>query len=137
MNSAFIVGNLTADPELRFTPTGTALAKFSIADNYKKDDVEKVHFFNVTVWGDQAEHVAESLKKGQRVIAVGRFEQQRWQNEQGENRSSIEFIATDIGPSVRWALVSVTPTQQSGGYESGAPQAAPNPAPAAPAEAPF
>ena len=139
MNNAAIIGNLVDDPELRFTPSGTAFAKFSIADNYKKDDVEKVSFFDAVVWGEQAEHLAESLKKGQRVVAVGRIEQNRWQAEDGTNRSRVEFVVTDIGPSVRWALVSVTPTGGTNqpDYPAGAPQL-PTAAPAAaPDVAPF
>lgn len=106
-----MVGNLTRDPELRFSPTGTAVASLSVAVNRKRNDVEETSYFDVTAFGTLAEHVAE-LPKGCRVIVVGRLIQQQWQTKEGDKRSKVAVIADEIGPSVRWATATVT---KSGG----------------------
>ncbi len=101
-----IVGNLTRDPELRFTPSGLAVASLSVAVNRKKGEEEVVSFFDVTAFGTLAENACE-LTKGTRVIVVGRLEQRSWEQD-GNKRSKVELVADSIGPDVRWATVTVT-----------------------------
>lgn len=107
-----LVGNLVDDPELRFTPSGVAMARLRFAVNRRWRDAsgewqEDVSFFSGTVWREQAEHVAESLRKGSRVIVVGRLSQRRWETENGEHRSSVEIQIDEVGPSLRWATATV------------------------------
>lgn len=113
MNQVTVVGNLTDVPEMRFTPSGSPLAKFTLADNrrWRGQDgewQEETSFFDVTVWGDQAERVSESLSKGDRVLVSGRLEQQKWVNDAGENRSKVAIVANEVAASLRWATVAVT-----------------------------
>lgn len=113
-----LIGNLTSDPELRFTPSGVAMAKISMAVNRRWRDQqgewqENTSFFNGTVWREQAEQVAESLQKGARVIVTGRLEQRTWETEQGEKRSAVDVQIDEIGPSLRWATATVNRTQRS------------------------
>ena len=96
-NTLTVVGNVGDDPELRFTNSGTALAKFSLAVYAGKD--KDSSWFDVTVWGQLAENVAESVTKGQRVMVLGRLEQQRWETPQGDKRSKVAIVADDVGPS--------------------------------------
>jgi single-strand DNA-binding protein len=112
-----IVGNLVDDPEMRFTPSGVALARFTIAStprafdkttNQWKDGTAL--FMRCTAWRDLAEHTAESLTKGLRVLVTGRLVQNNWQNEQGENRSMLVMEVDEIGPSLRFANAKVTKT---------------------------
>lgn len=112
-----IVGNVTRDPELRFTPGGLAVCNFGVAVNRKRGDEEQTSFFDVTAFGDLAEHVAE-LPKGCRVVVVGRLEQQTWDKD-GEKRSKVVIIADEIGPSLRWATASVTKSGGTGGAGDG------------------
>jgi single-strand DNA-binding protein len=118
-NSVTLVGNLVEDPELRFTPSGVAMAKISLAVNrrYQANNEwqEETSFFRGTCWRDMAENVAESLQKGMRVIITGSLEQRTWETQEGDKRSIIELRIDDIGPSVRWATASVTRTPRSGG----------------------
>lgn len=119
-NNVTLIGNLVDDPELRFTPSGIALAKLRFAVNRSWKDKndewqEQTSFFTGTVWREQAESVAESLQKGTRVIVTGRLEQRTWENDQGENRSVVEIQIDEVGPSLRWATASVNKTQRSGG----------------------
>lgn len=108
-----VVGNVTRDPELRFTPSGTAVATFGVASNRRwKNKVtdeweEAVSFFDVVAWRDLAEHVTESIQRGARVIVVGRLEQRSWETKDGEKRSKIEVVADEVGPSLRWATAQV------------------------------
>lgn len=116
-NNVTLIGNLVDDPELRFTPSGVAMAKVALAVNrsWKGKDgewQEETSFFRGTVWREQAESVAESLQKGTRVIVSGRLEQRRWETDQGENRSVVEIQIDEIGPSLRWATASVNKTQR-------------------------
>ena len=114
-NTVTIVGNLTRDPELKFTSNGVAVTAFSVAWNRKdRNDNNVVSFFDVTCWRDLAEHVAESLEKGQRVIVYGRVEQESWENKEGEKRSKVKIIADDVAPSLRWATANVERTPRSG-----------------------
>lgn len=116
-NNVTLIGNLVDDPELRFTPSGVAMAKVALAVNrsWKGKDgewQEETSFFRGTVWREQAESVAESLQKGTRVIVSGRLEQRRWETDQGESRSVVEIQIDEIGPSLRWATASVNKTQR-------------------------
>ena len=144
-NNVTLVGNLVDDPELRFTPSGVAMAKVRFAVNRRYQDrngewQEDTSYFTGTCWRDMAENVAESFTKGTRVIVVGRLTQRSWETNEGEKRSTVEVDIQEMGPSVRWATTSVTKTPRSGGGDwSGAPEAA---APVArtefgPDEAPF
>ncbi|MCI0424520.1 MAG: single-stranded DNA-binding protein [Actinobacteria bacterium] len=145
-NNVTLIGNLVEDPELRFTPSGVAMAKIRLAVNrrWRGQDgqwQEDTSFFGGTVWREQAETVAESLQKGTRVIVTGRLEQRQWETDQGEKRSVVEVAIDEIGPSLRWATATVNKTQRT--EEWGAKeQVAATPAPAAreeygPDEAPF
>ncbi|MBT8206669.1 MAG: single-stranded DNA-binding protein [Acidimicrobiia bacterium] len=149
-NTVTVIGNLTDDPELRFTPSGVAMAKISVAVNRRWQDAnrewqEDTSFFRGTCWRDQAENIAESLQKGQRVIVTGRLEQRSWETNDGEKRSMVEISIDEIGPSLRWATASVTKTPRTGsGGGGGGNWQAPDvpPAPVArndygPDEAPF
>ncbi len=110
-----IVGNLTGDPELGFTPNGSAWARFSIAATPRRYDNNTsgwvdgdTLFLRCTAWRDLAEHVTESLHKGQRVIAAGRLRQSSWTTDTGETRTQIQLDIDEIGPSLRWATAKVT-----------------------------
>ena len=110
-NSVTVSGNLTRDPELRYTPTGRAVCNMGVAVNrrYQQNGewVEQVSFIDVTCWADLAEHVASGLTKGTRVLVTGRLEQRSWDSPEGEKRSKTEIVAEDIGASMRFANVSV------------------------------
>ncbi len=107
--SAFSVsGNITAMPELRFTPNGKATASFTVAENRKRGDEDVTSFFDVVTWDTLAENVAESLDKGMRVVVTGRLEQRSWNDKEGNKRSRIEVIADSVGPDLRWAVAAVT-----------------------------
>lgn len=119
-NNVTLIGNLVDDPELRFTPSGVAMAKIAVAVNrrWRGQDgewQEQTSFFRGTVWREQAETVAESLQKGTRVIISGRLEQRRWETDEGESRSVVEIQIDEIGPSLRWATATVNKTQRSDG----------------------
>jgi single-strand DNA-binding protein len=104
------VGNLTGDPELRFTQNGTPVANFSLAVNQrvKAEDGSwrdgEPSFFKVNVWRDQAENVAESLEKGHRAVVLGRLRTRSWETQEGEKRTSTEIDADEVAPSLRWAI---------------------------------
>jgi len=141
-----LIGNLVDDPELRFTPSGVAMAKIRMAVNrrWRGQDgewQENTSFFTGTIWREQAEQAAESLQKGARVIVTGRLEQRTWENEQGEKRSVVEVQVDEIGPSLRWATASVNKTQRQDNWGDNKSSADAN-APSArddygPDEAPF
>ncbi len=119
-NSVTLVGNLTADPELRFTASGVAMANISIAVSRRYQDrnnewQEDTSFFRGTCWREIAENVSESLTKGARVIITGRLKQRSWENNEGEKRSAVEIEILDIGPSLRWATAAVTKTPRPEG----------------------
>ncbi len=119
-NTVTVIGNLVEDPELRFTPSGVAMAKIRVAVNRRWRDrntnewQEETSFFGGTVWREAAENVAESLQKGARVIITGSLEQRSWENNEGERRSVVEIRIDELGPSLRWATASVTRTARSG-----------------------
>ena len=116
-NTVTVVGNMTRDAELRYTASGIAVTEFGVAWNSKdKDGNESVSFFDVTCWRDLAEHVAESLGKGSRVIVHGRLDQNTWETKDGDKRSKVRVMADDVGPSLRWAIANVERTQRSDGF---------------------
>jgi single-strand DNA-binding protein len=104
--SVSFAGNLTDDPELRHTESGIARAMFRVAVSGKRE--QEASFFTVIVWRDQAEHAAESLSKGSRVVVVGRLQQRAWTAEDGSTRSVVEVVAEELGPSLRWATATTT-----------------------------
>ncbi len=119
-NTITVVGNVTRDPELRFTPAGAAVANFGVAWNLKRQDGEdQVSFFDVTCWRQLAENVAESLTKGMRVVVYGRLEQRSWQTQDGEKRSKVEIIADEVAPSLKWATAEITRNDTRGGGGGG------------------
>jgi len=117
-----IVGNLVDDPELRFTPSGAAVAAFRIAstpsrfnkDAQKWEDGDSL-FLRCSVWRQAAENVAESLQRGMRVIVQGRLKQREWETKEGEKRTSYEIDVDEVGPSLKFASAKVTKTQRGGG----------------------
>jgi single-strand DNA-binding protein len=127
-NTVVLVGNVTRDPELRFTPSGQPTATFGLAVNRRwqnrqtQEWEEATSFFDVVCWRDLAENAAESLAKGARVLVTGRLEQRSWETNDGEKRSKIEVVADEVGPSLRWATAQVTKNERRspGGESSGA-----------------
>jgi single-strand DNA-binding protein len=109
--SVSFAGNLTDDPEIRYTEGGIARAMFRVAVSGRKE--QEASFFTVVVWRDQAEHAAESLAKGSRVVVVGRLQQRAWTAEDGNARSTIEVAAEELGPSLRWATATRATRSQS------------------------
>ena len=118
-NSVTVVGNLTREPELKYTPSGAAVAKFGIAvnrsyTNRNGERVEQTDFFNVNAWRQLAENIAESLSTGVRVVVTGRIQSRSWETEDGQKRSVVEIEADEVGPSLRWATAAVTKTTRGG-----------------------
>jgi single-strand DNA-binding protein len=118
-NMVTVVGNLTRDPELRYTPSGAAVAKFGIAvnrfyTNRNGERVEQTDFFNVNAWRQLAENIAETLTTGSRVIVTGRLQSRSWETEEGQKRTVVEIEADEVGPSLRWATAQVTRTTRGG-----------------------
>jgi single-strand DNA-binding protein len=114
-NSVTLVGNLTRDPELRYTAGGVAVAEFGLAWNRRdKDSNDVVSFFDVTCWRDLAEHAAESLSKGCRVIVYGHIELDTWETPDGDKRSKVKVVADEVAPSLKWATATVTKVPASG-----------------------
>jgi single-strand DNA-binding protein len=99
-------GNLTDDPEVRHTEAGIARAMLRVAVSGRRE--QEASFFTVIVWRDQAEHAAQSLSKGSRVVVVGRLQQRSWTAEDGSARSTVEVVAEELGPSLRWATATTT-----------------------------
>jgi single-strand DNA-binding protein len=121
-----IVGNLTDDPELRFTPSGAAVAKFRIASTPRTLDRQSGEwkdgeplFLACNIWRDAAEHVAESLQRGARVIVQGRLRQRSYETREGEKRTVYELEVDEIGPSLRYATAKVQKMARSGGGGGG------------------
>jgi single-strand DNA-binding protein len=121
-----VVGNLTSDPELRYTQNGLAVANFTIAStprNFDRQSNEwkdgEALFLRASVWRDFAEHVAGSLAKGSRVIATGRLKQRSYETREGEKRTAIELEVDEIGPSLRYATAQVTRSSGGGGGQGG------------------
>lgn len=120
-NTVTVVGNVTRDPELRFTPGGMAVASFGVAWNRRKQDGEdEVSFFDVTCFRDLAENVAESIAKGTRVVIFGSLQQRSWETQEREKRSKVEILADDVAPSLKWASAEIRKNDRSeGGSRSG------------------
>src|SRR5918995_2319027 len=121
-----IVGNPTADPELRFPPSGAAVANFTVASTPRTFDRQsnewkdgETLFMRCSIWREAAESVAESLTKGTRVIAQGRLVQRSYETREGEKRTVVELQVDEIGPSLRYASAKVTRAQRSGGGGGG------------------
>ncbi|WP_151523725.1 single-stranded DNA-binding protein [Serinicoccus kebangsaanensis] len=121
-----VVGNLTADPELRFTPSGAAVANFTVASTPRQFDRQsndwkdgETLFMRCSVWREAAEHVSESLHRGDRVIATGRLVSRSWQTPEGENRTVMEMQVDEVGPSMRYATAQVTKAQRGQGGSGG------------------
>ena len=120
-----IIGNLTADPEIRTTGSGASVASFTIAStprtwnrNTNQFEDGQALFMRCSAWRDMAEHCVQSLSKGMRVIAQGRLQQRSYQAQDGSNRTVIELQVDEIGPSLRYATAQVQ-KMQSGGYQGG------------------
>jgi single-strand DNA-binding protein len=125
-NQVTIVGNLTDDPELRYTPNGAAVCKFRIAVNRRIQDGNgqwkdgEASYFSVNCWRGLAENVAESLTRGTRVVVTGRLQYRAWENQDGDKRSAVEIEADEIGPSLKWATARMERNPRStGGATSG------------------
>ena len=124
-----VVGNLTADPELRFTPSGAAVASFTVASTPRTLDKStnewkdgEALFLRCSIWRQAAENVAESLTRGMRVVVQGRLQQRSYETREGEKRTVIEMQVDEVGPSLKYATAKVNRTQRGssgGGYGSG------------------
>ena len=121
-----VIGNLTADPELRFTPSGAAVANFTVASTPRTFDRQSNEwkdgdtlFMRCSIWREAAENVAESLTKGTRVVATGRLVQRSYETREGEKRTVVELQVDEIGPSLRYASAKVTRSQRGGGSGGG------------------
>lgn len=132
-----VIGNLTADPELRFTPSGSAVANFTIASTPRTFDRQTNEwkdgdtlFLRASVWREAAENVAETLTKGMRVLAQGRLKSRSYETKEGEKRNVTELEVDEIGPSLKYASAKVTRTQRSssGGQPGGGNQQSAPPA---------
>jgi len=121
-----VIGNLTADPELRFTPSGAAVANFTVASTPRTFDRQtnewkdgEALFLNCSVWRQAAENAAESLQRGMRVLVSGRLKARSYETREGEKRTVFEIDVDEVGPSLRYATAKVTKTTRSGGGQGG------------------
>ena len=121
-----VVGNLTGDPELRFTPSGAAVTNFTVASTPRVFDRQSNEwkdgdtlFMRCSIWRDAAEHVAESLTKGMRVIVQGRLVQRSYETREGEKRTVVELQVEEVGPSLKYSTAKVTRTQRQGAGQAG------------------
>ncbi|MEH3155639.1 MAG: single-stranded DNA-binding protein [Gordonia paraffinivorans] len=121
-----VIGNLTADPELRFTPSGAAVANFTVASTPRTFDRQtnewkdgEALFLRCSIWREAAENVAESLTKGARVIVSGRLKQRSYETREGEKRTVVELECDEIGPSLRYATAKVNRASRGGGGGGG------------------
>jgi single-strand DNA-binding protein len=136
-NTVELIGNITRDPELRFTPSGAAVANFGLAVNRRwrnqqtNEWEEQVSFFDIVCWRELAENVAESLTKGSRIMVSGRLDQRSWETQDGDKRSKVEVVADEVGPSLRWATAQITRNERrdgggsGGGFDSAPPRTEP------------
>jgi single-strand DNA-binding protein len=110
-NNVTLVGNLTRDPELRYTQSGRGVASFGLAVNrrYQQNGEwqEQTSFFNIVAWGDLGENAAASLNKGHRIVVTGRLQQREYETREGEKRNTVEVVADELGPSLRWAQAQI------------------------------
>jgi single-strand DNA-binding protein len=137
-NNVTLIGNVTRDPELRFTASGSAMATFGLAvsrrwqNRQNNEWEEQTSFFDIVCWRELGENVSESVTKGTRVIVTGRLEQRSWETENGDRRSKVEVVADEVGPSLRWASAQVNKNERreatGGGAGGGAPAPAEPPA---------
>jgi len=143
-NNVNVVGNCTREPELRFTPSGQAVATFGLAVNRRwqnrqtQEWEEAVSYFDVVCWGQLGENVSESVTKGTRLVVSGRLDQRNWETNEGEKRSKIEINAEEVGPSLRWATAQIAKNERrsdgaaggtgGGGFGGGSSSATPAPA---------
>jgi single-strand DNA-binding protein len=151
INSITVSGNVTRDPELRFTPSGAGVASFSVAVNRSwqnrqtQEWEEQTSFFDVKCWAQLAQNVCDTLAKGSRVVVSGRLEQRSWDTEQGEKRYAFEIVADDVAVSLLYATADITRNERREAGDAGGPAgggapnraAAPSPAAYDPAEEPF
>ncbi|GAA1998008.1 single-stranded DNA-binding protein [Brevibacterium samyangense] len=121
-----VIGNITADPELRFTPNGAAVANFTVASTPRTFDRQsqefkdgETMFLRCNAWREMAENVAESLQRGSRVIVQGRLKSRTFDTKEGERRTVFELDVDEIGPSLRYATANVTRNERSGGFGGG------------------
>lgn len=117
-NTTTVIGNITRDPELRYTPGGRAQATFGLAVNrrYQQNGkwTEHTNYFNIVAWGTLAENLAATCPdKDVRIVVTGRLEHRSWDSDQGEKRHTVEIIADDLGPSLRWAIANLTRTPRN------------------------
>ena len=124
-NSITISGNITRDPEMRYTPSGISKVTFGVAVNRSwrnqqtQEWEEQTSFFNVVAWRQLAENISATLTKGSRVVVSGRLEQRSWETEQGEKRSIVEIVADDVAASLRFATAEVHKVERSGPSDGG------------------
>ena len=127
-NSVTLVGNLTDDPELRFTPQGVAVANFRVAVNQRFKDAQgnwqdgETSYFRVNCWRQLAENVAETLTRGARAVITGRLKYREWETQEGDKRSVVEIEAEEIGPSLKFATAKVEKVARGGGGGGGGGQ---------------
>lgn len=119
-NSVTLTGNLTRDPEMRFSQSGLAIANLGMAVNSRRkvgdgQYEDEPNFFNVTAFGSLAENIGESLTKGVRVTVFGRLRWRQWETDDGQKRSTVEIIAESVAPDLRWATADITKTSSGGG----------------------
>jgi single-strand DNA-binding protein len=124
-----VVGNLTSDPELKFTPSGAAVANFTVASTPRTFDKQTNEwkdgdplFIRCDAWRQMAENVAESLQKGQRVVVTGSLKVRNFERQDGSKGTSVEMNVDEVGPSLKWATAKVTKTSRSGGGDFGGGQ---------------
>ena len=119
-NNITISGNMTRDPELRFSQAGMPIATFGLAWNRRRQDGEdEVSFFNIVCFRQLADNVAESLRKGSRVVVHGTLQQRRWDTPDGEARSIVEILADDVGPSLKFATAEIRKNEYRGDSSNG------------------
>ena len=124
-NTVTLVGNVTRDPELRYTPSGQTIATFGMAVNRRwqnrqtQEWEEQTSFFDIKAWASLAENAAESIQRGTRVIVTGRLEQRSWETDNGEKRSKVEVVADEVAPSLRWATAQVQKIDRRDGAPAG------------------
>jgi single-strand DNA-binding protein len=123
-NTVTLIGNLTDDPDLRYTPNGTEVANFRLAVTARIKDGDtwkdgETSFFRVNVWRQLAEHVADSLSKGDRAVVIGRLKARSWETPEGDKRSVVEVEADEVAPSLRWATAKPERAANGKGKSSG------------------
>lgn len=122
-NTVTLAGNVTRDPELRYTPSGANVVTFGLAVNRRwqnrqtQEWEEQVSFFDIKAWAGLAENIAESITRGTRVIVTGRLEQRSWETDNGEKRSKVEVVADEVAPSLRWATAQIQKIEREGGQQ--------------------